>query len=391
MGATSFDIIVVGASIAGLYSGAKLAEAGYKVGIADRRQKIGVPVRCAEATGNRAELARFVDIDESFIARDISGLSAHIDNAGDFERTIPNAGVILSREKFEQSLANRATNAGASLMLETDITGFEEHDTGIRVVSGKQPIGSCSVLVGADGAESRIGRLAGITSVLPPRDAFPSAQYRLESEFCNDGNLHFFIGSQTIPQGYLWVFPSRDGTISVGAGIYGCNKSCKKALHYLDTFIADHLPTRRAFDLITGCVPLAICPKKLHAGTVVTVGDAARQCNPLTAGGIMNTLESADLLAKSLTGGGDFRKGLAAYSRKWAGRPRWEQRVFGILKDIVLKSSDRELSEMLIQAQKAVPNPIDRSGPFTLSTDMLLGIGSLSGRLLRKGLPRLLA
>jgi digeranylgeranylglycerophospholipid reductase len=71
--ADHFDIIIIGASIAGLYSGSKLTEAGRNVCIIDRKKEIGTPVRCGEATGNRAELSRFIAIDESWIARDFNG------------------------------------------------------------------------------------------------------------------------------------------------------------------------------------------------------------------------------------------------------------------------------------------------------------------------------
>lgn len=51
-----YDVIISGASVAGLYSGYKLAKAGLKVIIVDRRAEIGTPVRCGEATGNRREI-----------------------------------------------------------------------------------------------------------------------------------------------------------------------------------------------------------------------------------------------------------------------------------------------------------------------------------------------
>ncbi len=384
-----FDCAVVGASIAGLYTAARLAEHGMKVCVVDRKSRIGEPVRCAEATGNRAELARFVQVDESWISREITGLSAHINNKHSFARDIPQAGVILSRKRFEKALAHRATSSGARIVLNTEVTGFTENKSDYHIRSGSKILLSCRILIGADGAESRIGRWAGITRVLRLKDAFSSVQYRLRSDFCNDGHLHFFIGSRIIPDGYLWVFPGDNDEISVGAGTYGPAGSSPKALTFLDSFLQEQLPDTGREGLISGCVPLALCPKKLHAGRIAVVGDAARQCNPLTAGGIMNALESADLLSASLCRIADPRRALAHYSRKWSGKPRWEQKVFLALKGAVLESSDEELAATLSQSQKVFSPTIDRTRPFSIPFPALLRLGALSTRVVRTGIPSL--
>jgi flavin-dependent dehydrogenase len=112
---------------------------------------------------------------------------------------------------------------------------------------------------------------------------------------------------------------------------------------------------------------LAVCPKALYAGAVVVVGDAARQVNPLTAGGIMNALEAAEALSDRLcaTGpGGDTDAAVRAYSRAWAGRPRREQKVFELLRKVYVSCDDDELVRLLRRADKAFDRLADRSKPF---------------------------
>src|SRR5664279_3333386 len=75
-----YDAVIVGASLAGLYSDMALAKNGWKVCILDRKSTIGIPVRCGEATGNRRELSRFIPIDESWIASDITGVALHLND-----------------------------------------------------------------------------------------------------------------------------------------------------------------------------------------------------------------------------------------------------------------------------------------------------------------------
>lgn len=330
-------------------------------------------MRCGEATGSRAELARFVDVDESWIARDIVGLALHVNDGFAMHRDVPHAGVVLHRDKFEQALAQRATAAGACIRLSTTVSALERTESsvrGVRLDSGE--VVEARLVIGADGAESMVGRWAGITRPLKLAEAYSAAQYRMRTGFCNDGRLHFFVGSRTIPRGYLWVFPKGNGEVSVGAGIYGPRAGEPTAHGYLTRFIDAHLPGVARDRLITGCVPLAACPPKLHRDNVVLVGDAARQCNPFTAGGIMNTLEAADLLARQLVragsrgvhGASSEEYALRAYSRRWSGRPRFEQNVFVVFMDMMQTSTDRDIEHGARTVDRIFNRPIDRSHPF---------------------------
>ncbi len=366
--ADHFDIIIVGASVAGLYSGMKLAEAGRRVCIIDRKKKIGIPVRCGEATGNRAELARFIPIDESWIARDLKGLVAHSNGTSQQKIALKDFGVLLHRDRFEQALAGKAREYGAELILETPVSGLiKDHAVycGVTCDSGREIAGT--VIIGADGVESKIGRWAGITEPIPLKDSFSGIQYRMAGEFCNDDYLHFFIGSGIMPNGYIWVFPGSGADISVGAGVYGGNTRVPKVKEVLDSFIAKNIPDAPKNDLITGCVPLSVCPSVLAKDNVVVIGDAARQVNPLTAGGIMNTLEAADLAVQSLLqihSGNITRSVNSKYSVPWKKTQRRQQKIFYLLKKIFLDFSDKDIDVLLKKVPKFF-GKMDRTTTFT--------------------------
>jgi len=364
-----YDAVIVGASIAGLYAGMKLAQNNWRVCIVDRRAHIGMPVRCGEATGNRAELARFVTLDESWIAREVRGLTVHLNDTHTFTREIPGAGLVLRRDRFERQLAHAAQRNGAQIILNTLAIGLERGNRtvqGIMLENGS--VVEASVVVGADGAESNVGQWAGITKPLTLQEAFSSVQYTFESDFPSDGFLHFYVGSRIIPKGYIWAFPKADHTISVGAGLFGTHHALPKARHFLDAFVSSKLPGTAPGAPITGCVPLAVCPTLLARQNVVVVGDAARQCNPLTAGGIMNALEAADLAANRLLQCGrppKTLKPLGRYSCGWARKPRREQKLFLVLQKAFLSLSDAEIARAIATASTVFAGRLDRSRPFT--------------------------
>jgi len=60
----------------------------------------------------------------------------------------------------------------------------------------------------------------------------------------------------------------------------------------------------------------------------------------------MNALEAADLAADAvLTCNGDERK-LRGYSRRWAQNQRRQQKLYRLLRDIVVNSSDSEITAL---------------------------------------------
>jgi flavin-dependent dehydrogenase len=107
--------------------------------------------------------------------------------------------------------------------------------------------------------------------------------------------------------------------------------------------------------------------------------------NPLTAGGIMNTLEATDLLVRCVA---DTRRPLpqrlARYNSAWRRRYRLEQSVFLVLQRIYLDSSDEEVARMLVRGQRALSGLTDRSRPFRWPVATLAALLFALGR---KGWP----
>jgi flavin-dependent dehydrogenase len=97
------------------------------------------------------------------------------------------------------------------------------------------------------------------------------------------------------------------------------------------------------------------------------VGDAARQTNPLTAGGIMNALEAADCLTGALLNTDKDRvdSALRHYTARWNRRHRTEQKTYTLFQRTLVSASDREIIELIASADKAFPKKIDRSIPFS--------------------------
>ncbi|MEW6069584.1 MAG: NAD(P)/FAD-dependent oxidoreductase, partial [Candidatus Thermoplasmatota archaeon] len=109
-----YDIVVVGAGPAGSTCAKVASEKGCKVLLIEKRQEIGVPVRCGEGVSKRIEELG-INIPKYCIAQDIKGARIFAPNGKFIELNEKIAGgevgYNIYRDKFDKELAVRAARA----------------------------------------------------------------------------------------------------------------------------------------------------------------------------------------------------------------------------------------------------------------------------------------
>jgi flavin-dependent dehydrogenase len=163
------------------------------------------------------------------------------------------------------------------------------------------------------------------------------------------------------------VFPKHDGTANVGAGFFGVRNI--PAISVLDTFMKTHFPRARIIAKTAGCAPVTPCPKRLHRDNVLVVGDAARQVNPLIAGGIMNALEASHLCTAHLVRALESdspQAHLARYSRQWQRGQRRQQLFFESVKRMLLSGSTAQVYRLLEKSYSFFTTHVARTTPFRI-------------------------
>jgi digeranylgeranylglycerophospholipid reductase len=154
------------------------------------------------------------------------------------------------------------------------------------------------LVIAADGVESRVARWVGIDTALALKDVESCAQYLMEDIEVDASRCDFYFGRQVAPGGYAWVFPKGQGRANVGVGISGQQAVKVSAREYLDQFVERAFPTGRKGSFVAGAVPVSQPLKRAYAAGLLVVGDAARQANPLSGGGIVAALEAGRLAAQ---------------------------------------------------------------------------------------------
>jgi digeranylgeranylglycerophospholipid reductase len=321
-----YDVAVVGAGPAGATAARFAAERGLSVLLIEKRQEIGSPVRCAEGI-NGEMLSQFLEPEERWISARVSKVQITTAETGETRSLAGDeVGYILERRVFDRALSEKAVSAGAHLLVKTGVEGLIVNEgavKGIRAFDGRTEMDiETKVVIGADGVESRAGQWAGLDCLLRPRDCLVCAQYMLAGIDVDPQCCYYYLGESVAPGGYAWVFPKGERCANVGLGVQA-DLAESSALEYLVRFISEQpwLEQGSPVTLVTGNVPVGVAAGNIVTDGLMLVGDAARQADPLTGGGIASAMLAGRLAAEVAAGAvqqGDASSAvLLEYQRRW--------------------------------------------------------------------------
>ncbi|WP_292469162.1 NAD(P)/FAD-dependent oxidoreductase [Methanolobus sp.] len=354
---SEYDVVVIGAGPAGSIAAKTAAEKGLNVLMIEKRQEIGDPVRCAEGV-SKIWLRKHIEPDYRWICADLKGSRIFAPDGTMIEMAEEIAGgevgYVLERKLFDRALAYESAKAGAEVMVKTRATdliienGFVK---GVKVMHlGEAYDIRAKIVIGADGVESKIGRWAGINTSLKPADLETCAQYLMSGTGVDQNYCHFYLGNEIAPAGYIWVFPKGRDIANVGIGILGSKSGEKHAIDYLNDFVQKHYPDASILEIDVGGVPVSGSIKKTIVNGLMLVGDAARQSDPITGGGIINAMEAGKIAGEvaynAITKGDVSTKALQEYEDRWRGSIGYEINNSLIVKETFTDFTDNEINSL---------------------------------------------
>ncbi|HOV23020.1 MAG TPA: NAD(P)/FAD-dependent oxidoreductase [Candidatus Marinimicrobia bacterium] len=369
-----YDVIVVGGGPAGSTAARFAKTATNTVALFERDREIGIPVRCAEATSIQ-DLERFVKIDPRWVATTIT--KARLISPSDQKvwLNLPNDGVILNRRLFDNGLAEIAATQGVEIFTKANVykivsDGEQNWEVFVRHLD-RDYIVKSKIIIAADGVESRIARFAGIRTQTVLKDIESCAQVLLGNLDVVENQIDFYFSSRWAPGGYAWVFPKGNRTANVGLGVNGAYYKRRSAIEYLDDFINEKFPEAARLTTVAGGVPVAKSLKKIASDGLLIVGDAARQVNPVTGGGILAAITAgkiAGLVAAQAIARNDWSVNvLKEYQTEWDKNVGKDYARFYKIKEWMTELSDDELDEIATLLQKIPPDDINIMTVFKIA------------------------
>ena len=376
---TDYDIIVVGAGPAGSIAARFAAEQGVSVLMLEKDRDVGYPVRCGEAI-SKAGVEEFIKPDEKWIAAKINKFSLNAPDGSEVIIEFGDAGYVLERRIFDYELARTAAEAGTEILTRAYVNGLLFNDGKVRGVkyeyNGEQKETKSKIVITADGVESRVGRWAGLKTHIDFRDMESAVQITAANIPVNQNTLYFYFGKDVAPNGYFWVFPKGNNKANIGLGVSGLIGKQKSAQSFLDDFMNKHYPGAPVLTKIAGGVPCSITLDKISAPGIMLVGDAARQVNPLSGGGIASGMIGGKI-AGTIAGQAIKMNRLdhiLTYDKAWNERLGKRHETFNRIKEGIYNFSDEKFNSI---AHSVLKIPIEKRTLGKVFTNALINNPSL--------------
>jgi len=311
------DVAVVGAGPAGSRTARNLARAGLRVRLLEEHRRVGVPSHCSGLISPRT--LKEAEIGEDAIIHHITGAFVHTANGGEValggEKT---RAVAIDRVRWDETLSEQAQAAGADLV-RARLVNLSRENGHVRLYTqtdGRGASFTARVVVGADGAHSRVARSFGLPG--PSEKVYClGIEGRLKTP--REDFVHVFVGSQLAPGWFGWIIPTGDGRVRAGIGSANGAKPivCYRRLTGLFPRLFDGIEACRLYG---GTIPLDFAPKS-YGDNVLLVGDAAGQVKPFSGGGIYTGLVAARhasaAVLHAFENDNSSAAGLAPYERGW--------------------------------------------------------------------------
>lgn len=315
-----YDVIVCGAGPAGACAGYEAAAHGLKTLILEKRilprYKTcggGVPITVGPELPNLVPEA-FVEATVTHLRHTWNFGDAHMASLNPNPDEAPMSLWMVQRSVFDNALTERAARAGCDVrdgVAVRQVTPDGEDSVRVTTAAGETYL--ASHVIGADGANGIVARMAGLR-----RDRMLAIA--LEAEIPHEwGAGHETLRPEighleyAVRQGYAWVFP-KAGHLSVGAGMFG-RKSAEgrgeASKDELARWVVGYLETlgvpKRMEEIEFHGHPLPIWsgsePVEAWNGRVLLAGDAAGLVNPLFGDGISYACRSGALAGRAAAEG----------------------------------------------------------------------------------------
>ncbi len=337
----TYDVIVAGAGPAGCAAALTLAGAGRRVLVLERavfpREKVcgdGITGGSLKVLDRLGVLPYLANCPHTRISKvQIVSPSGHVLRA-DLRETAPGIDPAwgLPRKQFDAALAAYVRDLPAvSLREGVTVTGLLRRTDG-SICGVKAGLGEtheelyAPLVIGADGAHSRIAAEAGLRNTDPRHRAFAVRACYEKVVGLSDTVVAYY--DDTVAPGYGWIIPNGETTANVGVGLYQRYAPAGAARRIFDNFIGNNalvarhlegsrmLPgTLRGWPLLTGTYPAARA-----RGNVLLCGDAGSFVEPVGGEGVYFALQSGILAGRaadqSLQQNRPQKAGLL-YERSW--------------------------------------------------------------------------
>ena len=356
-----YDVVVAGGSVAGLLCAREIASKNHKVLVIEEDYEIGTPEHCGgvvsiPAMDDLGIIPMRATLDNKIRSATVvapSGKSFTLDAR-------PQQVIVLDRREFDKQIAHQAQVNGAEIRVKSSLREITKD--GVRTSDGEI---KCKVIVDARGVSSLIHK--------DRTGTLQSAQYEVFADWIDKERIEVHLDQEKYPGFFAWVIPTRRDEAKIGVAGRGINPALA-----IEEFLkkkGKHSTIRKIFAPIWIKGPI----KEFVTGNIVTIGDAAGQAKPTTAGGIYSSGIGGILAGRSISKFLESGKesSLSEYQKEWTGKFGKEFEHMLLARSLLERLDNKSIDSIFESVTPKILDEISKEGSFdfhTTSVAKILGV-----------------
>jgi len=356
-----YDVIVAGGSVSGLLCAREIASQGHSVLVIEEDSEIGTPEHCGG-------LVSIMGIDDLAVVPMRATLDNKIRSASVFSPAGNSFSldaraqkvIVLDRREFDKQIAHQAQANGAEIRVGSSLK--EIFDDGVKTSEGSL---KCKIVVDARGVSALIQK--DRTGILQ------SAQYEVFADWIEKDRIEVYFDQEKFPGFFAWIIPTRRDEAKVGVAGKGIN-----AAVVLESFLKQkgkHSTIRKIFAPIWIKGPI----QNFVSKNTVTIGDAAGQSKPTTAGGIYSCGLGGIFAGRSISKFLESGKSddLLEYQKAWSEKFGQEFEHMLLARSLLERLDNKSINKIFKSITPEVLEEVSKEGSFdfhTISVAKLLGV-----------------
>lgn len=351
---SSFDAIVGGGSVSGLFAAREMASKGMKVLVLEEDHEIGTPEHCGGVVSQKGLeslgiIPRIKTIDNEIKSAVIRTRKKSFTVDSTNQKVI-----VIDRRSFDKEIAFQAQSHGAEINTRSSITSitFENDLFKIRIKGGE--IYNSKYFIDARGVSTLVNK--GMRNIIP------SGQYEVYAPWIVKDTIEVIFDAELYPGFFAWVIPTGEGKGKVG--VAGKNVNPNNAI---ESFLKSRGKPYSIIRKIYAPIWINGYVKPFFMGKNVIVGDAAGQTKPTTAGGIYTGGMGGIYAGRSIVHSymeSDDDKFLAQYEDNWLSKFGKEFDRLLLLRKVLERLDNKSLDKIFSEISNSTLDKISETGDF---------------------------
>lgn len=341
-----YDVVVIGASSAGLFAAELLAKSGKKVVLFERDQVITPGNRTYIITPGLFKI--MPDFPQDLIRHKIRTIRIQIGEQSS-EIKLGSPDIVIDRCQLIQRLLIAAKEAGVEVVTGGEFIGFDksEYGTDLKIrINGKDIVINTKFLIGADGLNSRVRSGAGLKDI--DQVTLLQAEIQLPKNWNMDMTTVWF-DPDTTPYFY-WLIPDKDNKAVVGL----ISSRGNNIRQLLEEFLKEHSFEPLGYQAGHAAMYSSSSVHETMIGNVgvLMVGDAAGQVKITTIGGTVTGFGGAKSAVEAILNGRSYRTTLQGTSK--------ELYIHQMIRQLLDKMNGRDYQKLIRYTSPAVKTFLHR-------------------------------